>query len=246
MAFHVSRNLSRDVVQISPGSDAEDVTRAGEGEGGGHIPMSDALTGIELRVQKLIVRDNGTRWVWPFVRYSDFYVVTIAVDNLGGTPYRVALEGFKDVDDGDALPIERTVYLWQADEAAAEPPNQMHMVISVIKSKAGLRKVGELMGQVTADKAYQDALGQVISLAKWSPVGAITAGLEALTEIIGRALGAVEDSPLFTQVLSFTGLNGDFDSLGKHVHERGNRYVSLEVALTVRDAGRAVMPREGP
>jgi hypothetical protein len=245
MALRFDRDLSRDIVAIStspkPRKQKAPRTRVKGARPlaqDGDIPTSDTLSGIELRVQKLLVRDNGTTWIWPFVRYSDLYVILVAIDDLGGDPYKVDLQGFADVDDGEVLPLERTAYLWQKSATATTAPNQVHVVISVVKSNSGIRKTGAALTRLRGSDDYQVVVAKLVAAVASSGATAIADGLLALTGVVGSILGDVEDRPLLTQVLSFTGINGDFDSLGKHVHERGNRFIDLQVALTVRDKNR--------
>jgi hypothetical protein len=245
MTLKFSPTLARDFVPLS-----EPPTTKSRGGGkkppkskleiaaGGDIPSSSALTGIELRVQELLVADNGTAWIWPFIRYSDLYVVMVSVDNLGGEPYRVSIEGFADIDDGEVLPLERTAYLWQQSAKSPTAPNQVHLVLSVIKSKKGLRNLGKALTTLRSSEDYKTLLGKIAAAAATSGASAIADGALALTGLVGSLLSEVEDVPLLTQALSFTGISGDFDQLGRHVHLKGNKNVSLQVALTVRDANR--------
>lgn len=244
MKIQFERGMFRDVIAVSqaPSKPRKAKAKTDSMATGGDIPTSGALTGIEIRVQKLLMRDNGTTWVWPWIRYSDLYVVMVAIDNLGGAPYRVALEGFAKVDDGETLPVERTAYLWQKDGDHPKAPNQVHMVVSVIKSNSGIRKTGALLSKLKGTDDYRTAVGSLVGAVASSGATAIVDGLIAVTSIVGGILEGVDDQPLLTQVLSFTGINGDFDSLGKHLHQKGNKFVDLEVALTVRDAARDLSP----
>jgi hypothetical protein len=171
-------------------------------------------------------------------------VVLVSVDNLPGDPYRVSIEGFADIDDGEILPLERTAYLWQKSEKSPTAPNQIHLVVSVIKSKKGVRKLGAALKELQGKAEYKSAVA-AIAAAATSGAPAIAEGVVLLTRLIGGLLSNVEDVPLFTQALSFTGINGDFDSLGRHIHLKGNKNVSMKVALTVRDANREpkVLPK---
>jgi hypothetical protein len=51
-------------------------------------------------------------------------------------------------------------------------------------------------------------------------------------------MGKIDDTPLFTTVLSYTDINGDFDQLGRHPYPQGNKYVDIVTTLIVRDATR--------
>jgi len=72
---------SRDIISISlvtpSAKKAGKSIKAMAAETSGDIPTSGELTGIELRIQNLLVVDNGTAWIPPFIRYSDLYVITL-------------------------------------------------------------------------------------------------------------------------------------------------------------------------
>lgn len=248
MNLKLSRTLSRDSLAISgqpapstagaSGKNGKKTSKGVAAAGEEGIPPSGALTGIELRIQNLLVVDNGTAWIWPFIRYSDLYVIIISVDNLGGDPYRVTLEGYADIDDGESLSLDRTAYLWQSSKNSPTAPNQIHLSVCVVKSRAGLRKFGAALAKLKASDDYKSIVSSIAKAAATSGASAIADGVVALTGLVGSILSDVEDVPLFTSVSSFTGINGDFDSLGRHIHQKGNKNISLEVALTVRDANR--------
>lgn len=239
---------ARDVISISNATLAASLKKTAQTKAmasltaTSNIPTSDALTGIELRIRNLAVPDNGTTWIPPFIRYSDLYVITVAVDNLRGDPYRVTLEGFADVDDGDSLSIDRTAYLWEKSKKSPTAPNQVHLSVTVVKSNAGIRKLGAALAKLKASDDYKSVVARIAKAAASSGAPAIAGGVVALTGLVGSLLTDVEDTPLFPAVMSFTGIHGDFDCLGRHVYTKGNRYVTLDVSLTVRDANRDKAP----
>jgi hypothetical protein len=218
---------ARDVIPISNATPATSPKKAAKTKAmasltaTGDIPTSDALTGIELRIQNLSVPDNGTTWIPPFIRYSDLYVITVAVDNLGGDPYRVTLEGFANVDDGDSLSVDRTAYLWEKSKNSPTAPNQVHLSVTVVKSNAGIRKLGAALTKLKASDDYKSVVAAIAKAAASSGGSAIADGVVALTGLVGSLLTDVEDSPLYHRVISFTGINGDFDNLGRHVRDHG-------------------------
>jgi hypothetical protein len=169
-------------------------------------------------------------------------VITVAVDNLGGDPYRVTLEGFANVDDGDSLSVDRTAYLWEKSKNSPTAPNQVHLSVTVVKSNEGIRKLGAALTKLKASDDYKSVVASIAN-AVASPGGsAIAEGVVALTGLVGSLLTDVEDTPLFHTVMSFTGIYGDWNSLGRHVRTTGNRYVTMDVSLTVRDANRDKAP----
>ena len=204
----------------------------------GIIPTSDTLTGIELRLSRVHIIDNKQPNAWPFIRFSDLYLILASADNLGGEPYLMTVKGFEDVDDGEDLPVERTAYYWKAEGDNPKPPGQVHLLVSVVKSKQGIRDLGNALAKLRGEDDFKAVVAKVVAAATTGGGTAIVDASMALAGAVGTILGKVDDSPLMTQVLSFTDINGDFDQLGRHVFSSRNRYVELETKLIVRDATR--------
>jgi len=232
MTLDLTRNAFVDTIRFPK---ARRARRSGSRKS---IPTVDTLTGIELRIQKVLVKDNKTTKVWPFPGYSDLYVIITTIDDLKNDPFKLTLEGFADVDDDEVLPLERTAYYWKEGRETPIPPGQIHLVLSVIKSNQGIRKLGKTLSTLKDRDDYRSVVTTVVEAIATGGTSTITSGLLALTGVVGALLGDVDDTPLITQVLSFTDINGDFASLGKHVSSRGNRYINLDMALVVRDAHR--------
>jgi len=201
------------------------------------IPTSKRLTGLEVRLSHVLIRDNKTPHVWPFIRYSNLYVVTSSVDNLGTEPYSLNLKGFADVDDGEQLPVDRTVYYWKEDGTKNKPPGAIHILASIIKSNEGIRDVGAALASLRKADDFKAVIKAIIAAATGGGAGIYEAFLP-LVGVIGEVLGKIDDAPLFTTVLSYTDINGDFDQLGRHPYPQGNRYVDMVTTLIVRDATR--------
>ena len=201
------------------------------------IPTSKKLTGLEVRLSQVLIRDNKTPHVWPFIRYSDLYLITSSVDNLGTEPYSLNLKGFTDVDDGEQLSVDRTVYYWKEDDTKNKPPGAIHILASIIKSNEGIREVGAVLASLRKTDDFKAVIKAIIAAAAGGGVGIYEAFLP-LVGVIGEVLGKIDDVPLFTTVLSYTDINGDFDQLGRHPYPQGNRYVDMVTTLIVRDATR--------
>ena len=200
------------------------------------IPTSKKLTGLEVRLSQVLIIDNKTPHVWPFIRYSDLYVVTSSVDNLGTEPYSLNLKGFADVDDGEQLPVDRTLYYWKGDETK-RPPGAIHVLASILKSNEGIRDVGAALASLRKSDDFKTVIKAVITAATGGGAAIYEAFLP-LIGVIGEVLGKIDDTPLFTTVLSYTDINGDFDQLGRHPYPQRNRYVDMVTTLIVRDATR--------
>jgi len=232
---HMKMNLAdtqRGIVSLPKGDSSRSLRFASLG-----IPTSKKLTGLEVRLSQVLIRDNKTSHVWPFIRYSNLYVITSGVDDLGTEPYLLNLKGFTDVDDGEQLPVDRTVYYWKEDEAKSKPPGAIHILASIIKSNEGIRDVGAALASLKKTDDFKAVIKAMIAAATGGGAAIYEAFLP-LVGVLGEVLGKIDDTPLFTSVLSYTDINGDFDQLGRHPYPQGNRYVDTVTTLIVRDATR--------
>jgi len=225
-------DTQRAIVRLPKGDSSRSLRFASLG-----IPLSKKLTGLEVRLSQVLIRDNKTSHVWPFIRYSDLYVVTSGVDNLGTEPYSLNLQGFADVDDGEQLPVDRTIYYWKEDETKSKPPGAIHILASILKSNEGIRDVGAALASLRKSEDFQTVIKAIIAAATGGGAAIYEAFLP-LIGVIGEVLGKIDDTPLFTTVLSYTDINGDFDQLGRHPYPQRNRYVDMVTTLIVRDATR--------
>lgn len=200
------------------------------------IDTSADVTGIELRMLPPYIKDNRTDKVWPFPGYAKLYCLTLLASNvtnqLVGT---IDLQGFPRIDDKENLPINKTVYLWQAEKKEDKAPNQLHVFCSVVKSKQSLRDVGEILSKVKEDTEYKDLIGSLSKLAKdAAKFNIATDILTNVASVVGRHLGKVEDKPLGTVINSYTTLFGDFDKLGVTPLVYPTRDVDFNFKMVVR------------
>jgi len=205
------------------------------------IPTSKSVTGLEARLSQVLIKDNKTPHVWPFVRYSDLYVLTSSIDNLGGDISSLSLKGFADVDDNEHLGVDRTIYYWKAANGQTKVPGAIHILTSIIKSNEGIRNVGNALADLKKKSDDFKAVVTAILAAATGGGSAIFDAFLPLIGVIGQILGKIDDTPLFTTVVSFTDINGDFDNLGRHPYPQNNRYVDLVTTLIVRDETREVV-----
>jgi hypothetical protein len=204
----------------------------------GGIPEAGSLTGIELRLKKVFIKDNGTAEIWFLQRYSDLYVLMAIIDDLGGAPQTVQIEGFAGVDDNEVLPVERTAYYWKESTKTPTAPGQVHIVLSIVKSNSGVRNLGKALSTLQKSDDYKTIVTTLIETVASGGTKLVTDSLLALTGVLGSLLGDVEDTPLITQVLSFTDIGGELTQIGTNSFHRENRYVDLDMALIIRDANR--------
>jgi hypothetical protein len=198
------------------------------------IPSSQEVTGIEIRLLPPYILDNRTAAVFPFPGFAKLYCMTIVVSDVnnqlaGG----IDLQGFPRIGDKEHMPINKTIFYWQANKAQLVPPSQIHVMTSVIKSKKSLREVGKILADLNKDTEYKNL---VKSLSKLS--AQTNLALEVITQlssIVGKHLGQVEDKPLGTIVNSYTRLYGDFDKKGVQKRSYATRHVNFELEVIVRD-----------
>ncbi|RAJ11185.1 hypothetical protein LX64_00793 [Chitinophaga skermanii] len=207
---------------------------------GGTIDDSGSVSGVELRLLPPFIKDNNTPAFLGFPGKASLYCLVIVVgdaDNqlAGG----IDLQGFPRIGDHEALPINKTIYYWQAPSKKAKSPTQLHAFCSVMKSKKGLREAGEIMAKVKSDPDYKSITSQLATMAsKATPVTAALDLITSITKVVGTHLQGVEDKPLGTIINSYTVLHGDFDTLGINKHRYSTPKVDFEMELTVRDTKR--------
>lgn len=200
------------------------------------IDTSADVTGVELRMLPPYIKDNRTDKIWPFPGYAKLYCLTLVASNvtnqLVGT---IDLQGFPRIDDKENLPINKTIYLWQAEKKEDKAPNQIHVFCSVVKSKQSLRDVGEILSKVKQDTEYKDLIGSLSKLAKdAAKFNIATDVLTNVASVVGKYLGKVEDKPLGTVINSYTTLFGDFDKLGVSPLVYATRDVDFNFKMVVR------------
>lgn len=202
---------------------------------------SDQVTGIELRLSEVFIKDNATPHIWPFIRYSDLYVLAFAYDNLGRELAKLDLRGFADVDDNEALAVDRTIYYWKESKPEDIPPSNVHLFAAVIKSNDGIRNTGRVLEKLSQKSEFQSATKDLIQIAMnaASPTSAlISSAALAVANVVGSVLGGISDRPLHVVHKSFSDINGNFDQLGRHEINDENRFVRIRSTLIVRDTRR--------
>lgn len=235
-----SMNFNRNEIFVDETSLATVAHKKSTGTRGGGIPTSKDITGIEVRLSKVLIKDNGTERIWPFPGLAKMYLLTVVVSDLQEEPVLLDLKGFAKVGDNEELPVDRTLFYWKKDKGdSAKAPGQIHVFASVIKSKQALREVGEILSEVKGDPEYNDLMSNISSLInKANPVGTISDTVFTAATIVGKYLSGVDDKPWFTWVQSFTDVNGDMDNLGATVRGRESEKVAMTLSLIIRDKGR--------
>ena len=203
------------------------------------IPTSGKVTGIEVRLSKAHIVDNKTPKILIFPGYAKIYLLTIVASDLENQAPVLNLKSFAKVGDNESLPVDASIFYWKEEEGSLQSPSQIHTLVSIIKSKEGLRNVGEILSEVQEDEGFKNISKSFTTLAKnVAAQGAISSLLLDMSTILGRFLGDVEDKPLLTWVQSFTDINGDFDVLGKTTTSRKNKWAEANLSIIIRDKDR--------
>jgi hypothetical protein len=203
------------------------------------IPDSSALTGMEVRLSNVLVKDNKTPKVFPFPGRASIYFINIVISDLSVQPFQINLEGFEKVDDGDKLSIDRTLFFWKQKTEEDIAPSQIHIMSSLIKSKQKLREAGAILADIKGNSQYISLVDNISGIVKIaSPVSNISSLLFEAAGIAGNYLGHIDDKPLLTWIQSFTDINGDFDKEGLLEKKASNKYASMSMNLTIRDKNR--------
>lgn len=204
------------------------------------VPHSGKLTGLEFRITNVFVRDNATKWIWPFIRYSDLYVLAFVQTNLDAQPLGVTLDGFEDIDDNQALAFEYAPYT-KVFKDGDRFPDALHCFFSIVKSKKDIRDFGAALTKVLASDQYKaatTALTTVISAAASAGSAGIASvvipAMGAVANVLGTVLQDVTDKVLSRHIASFTAVNGDFDEIGRHDLTWKDQYCNIDYRLTVR------------
>jgi hypothetical protein len=205
------------------------------------VSSSKNVTGIEVRLARAHILDNKTPKIGPFPGFSKLYLIVIVVSDKGEVLQTLDLKSFAKVDDNEDLPVDKTIYYWKQNGNKEKSPSQIHVLVSIVKSKQQLRDVSKIMTDVKNDDDFSDFVSSLKSIVKnTSAVSQIADLLFSTVGIVGKFLGKVDDKPLLTWVQSFTDINGDFDKLGKVAVRRGNKNADLELSVIIRDTTREV------
>lgn len=207
---------------------------------GQDIPVSSEITGIEVRLSNVLVKDNKTPKIFPFPGRASIYFINIVISDITTEPFQINLEGFEKIDDGDRLSIDRTLFIWKQQSGQDTPPSQIHIMSSLIKSKQALRDTGAILADIRGNEEYNALTDRITGLVKAaSPVANIGSLIFEAAAIAGSYLGHIDDKPLLTWVQSFTDINGDFDKEGLLEKRASNKYASMNLNLMIRDKNRS-------
>lgn len=201
-----------------------------------NIPSSKELTGIEIRLLPPFIADNNTEPFLLFPGFAKLYCLTIVVSDVdnqmaGG----IDLQGFPRIGDKEHLPVNKTIFYWQQKDKNSAAPTQIHTMVSVIKSKKGLRDVGKIMTELKKDEDYKGIVKSIGTLAKNATGAGIAMEIVTqLSAVVGKYLGNVEDKPIGTIVNSYTALYGDFNNSGVVKRSYATKKVNFEIEIIVR------------
>jgi hypothetical protein len=200
------------------------------------IYNSGDVSGIELRMMQPYIRENGTSRIFPFPGYANIYCLTIVVSDVSNQlAGHIDLNGFQRIGDREYLPVNKTLFYWQSENGDDKAPNQIHTMCTLMKSKKGLRKAGEVIASVKSDNDYKDLISSLAGLATNAAQFSTVAGIMMqITGIVGKYLKDVEDKPIAAAVNSYTTLHGDFDRPGVIPSTSATRDADFHWKLVVR------------
>ena len=205
----------------------------------GDIQTSSQVSGIELRLSNVFIKDNKTPRVGPFPGLAKVYLLNIVISDIQDSSIDLALEGFEKVDDKQSLGIDRTIFYWKKENRTTKNPSQIHIMTSLIKSKKGLRDAGSVLASVKNDDDFKSIASSVGTIVKSAtPVAAISEVVFRVASIVGKFLGNVDDKPLLTRFQSLTDIAGNFNQIGKTVFSFGNMYADIDYSVYIRDKER--------
>jgi len=203
------------------------------------IPTTRDISGIEIRLNHVIVKDNNTPKFLVFPGRADVYFINIVVSDLEAASTSLDLKGFEKIKDGDSLSVDKTLYFWKKKNDIDLSPSQIHVFSSIVKSKESLRDSGTLISSVQNDGDYKNIVSTIGNTIKNAATfNVISSSIFSIAGIVGKYLGKVEDRPLLSWFQSFTDLGGDFDPLGETKKHAENNYAAMNLALIVRDKER--------
>src|SRR6476620_1813404 len=133
-------------------------------ESTGDILTSDQISGMEIRLSHVIVKDNKTPKIFPFPGLAKIYFVNLVLSDLAAEPISLDLKGFEKVDDGDGLAVDRTLFYWKKTPDSKKAPSQIHVLCSILKSKEDLREVGSVLDKIKKDNEYKDLASNLATL----------------------------------------------------------------------------------
>lgn len=204
----------------------------------GDILGSDKISGIEIRLSHVIIKDNRTPKVFPFPGFAKVYFITMVVSDVENQNISLDIKDFEKVDDGDSLAIDKTLFYWK-EENNSKAPSQIHVMSSIVKSKQKLRDVGEILAKINSDDDFKNLSGSILELLKTASSAVnISNAILSISSIVGKYLGKVEDKPLLTWFQSFTDIDGDWDKEGKTFKHAENKYIGMDLSITIRDKER--------
>lgn len=207
------------------------------------MPQHADISGLELRLANVTIRDNNTPAVFPFPGYAKLYFLCIVATSAPQDGYRLDLRSFEKVDDGDALHIDKTLYYWKKEKPTDVAPAQLHVFTSLIKSKQPLRDVAAVLSELYRDSSYKLLTATLHNLLKGATTPPdISNLLFNIAGIAGKYMGKTDNRPLLSWHQGFTDISGDGEVLGKTEKQAANRYASMTLSLVVRDSQRMEEP----
>ena len=203
------------------------------------VSSSKQVSGVEVRLSKVFIRDNKTKRFGPFPGLAKVYFLNIVASDISAEPIELNLNGFEKVDDSHTLAVDRTLFFWKKTTETPKAPSQIHIMSSLIKSKKALRDTAKIIASAKEDPQFKNLITDMGKMMKSAAaLNNVSNLVLSAAEIVGGLLGNVEDKPLLTRFQSFTDLAGNFDQLGKTDLPFGNKYAEVDYSIFIRDKAR--------
>lgn len=214
-------------------SDADKLPETGPGK---------VIGNLELRLSHALIKDNNTRAIPPYPGYAKLYFLGIVASSAAKNGFMLHLKSFDQVDDGDALNLEKILYRWQKGYPTEVAPAHLHVLTSLIKSKQPLRDVATILSDMYRDSSYKLLTATLDKLVKGATtLPDISNLMFNIAGIAGKYLGKTDDRPLLSWYQGFSDMSETPAVLGKTEKTAANQYVAIKLSLVAaEDKGQGV------
>ena len=177
------------------------------------------IRGVRLQIKAIQVMD-GLQGRLGLGKASGVYVISSVVDGLGDSPVTFSGKPYRDVNNGDLLPLAAAndptavfnVYLREAPI-----PRILSFALLVLRSNADLREIGTAISKLQSDDRYKTLANLVTTtVALANPAYSVVwQAANDATGLLAEYLGSKPDDQLGYYQANYTNL---FDNLGVGLH----------------------------
>jgi hypothetical protein len=214
MAYVRDPVFTPDVLEGPSGSDLAQLSGRPSDERGGLPSNAQA---IRLQLTAVQIADGLQGGFLGLGPATGVYVVTNVVDGAGDKPINFSGNTYRDVRNGDLLPIGPPNDLLTVYFKKAPLPDILSVNVLVLRSNADMRELGSVISQIEGDDTFKK-LNDVLltALTATQPAFGVVAqvAVEAMG-LLGTYLQSKKDDQLGYLQHTYTNL---FDSLGQGNH----------------------------